>query len=340
MMILAIFLAATGAIGLAVGTHLQHRAVHRSAQPGDGARLSPRTRTARVLRNPLWLLGLGVLATQMLLSIAALGLAPVAVVQPIGSLALVCAVIISAIALRVRVNRSLLLGIGLSVAAVCVFVGISARFVLDVRPNGDAVALLACLLLCFILLGVLTAHQFHGHLARVAAAGVIFGTVAAACHLVSVELIARVQQAGIAVGADSFLGNIALALPQRAEADGAAVSVTQLWQLVVLLIIASAIGMWLVQTAYASGPPETVLASLTVLDPIVAVFIGALLLGEYGSLPASAALGLAVSGVVACLGIVVIAKHHPALHTSAALPRPVTPQSRIRSGVASQNRRS
>ena len=49
-------------------------------------------------------------------------------------------------------------------------------------------------------------------------------------------------------------------------------------------------GGWLIQQAFASGPPEVVVACLTVVDPIVAVLFGVALLGE-GNATSPAALG-------------------------------------------------
>ena len=44
-------------------------------------------------------------------------------------------------------------------------------------------------------------------------------------------------------------------------------------------------GFYLVQTAYAVGPPDLVIAGLTVVDPIVAVGIGVIVLGEAQNAP-------------------------------------------------------
>lgn len=323
MLLIAIILAAIGAVGLSVGTHLQHRAVQLEAGRKSGVR--------RAFTRPLWITGLAILAVQTLLNLVALGLAPVAVVQPVGALALVSAVVISALALGVPIRRGLLAGIALSVLSIAGFVAISAEFVQNVRPDATATSMLAWLLLCLVLLGLLVAHRCHGHLARVAAAGVIFGTVAAAAHLISVELFARLQ--GLHVG--SFQVEHIGEMAQRNLDEVTSPSNSQLWQLGAVLIVAAVVGMWLVQTAYASGPPETVLASLTVLDPMVAVLIGAALLGEYGALTPLAAFGLFVCGVTACFGISLIAKHHPGLAAREA-PAKIG----VRSSAALQNRRS
>lgn len=325
MLLIAIVLAAVAAVGLSVGTHLQHRAVQLAAGAGNLG-------VGRAFLRPLWLLGLAILGIQTLLNLVALGIAPVAVVQPVGSLALVSAAVISALALKVPLRRGLIVGLALAVLSIAGFVAISAGYVRSVRPDASSASLLSWLLLCLALCGVLVAHRCRGHLARVTTAGVIFGTVAAAAHLVSVELLAAFR--GERVG--SFhVEHLAAVAP--AELGGPmSPSNTQLWQLSAMLIVASVIGMWLVQTAYASGPPETVLASLTVLDPMVAVLIGAAILGEYGSLTPLATIGLMVCGLTACFGIGMIAKHHP------GLTQQHSPSMTIgaRSGATLQNRRS
>lgn len=325
----AIVLAAIGALGLAVGTHLQHRAVR------VGTPFEVRRANAGVLRSfahPLWLLGTGIIVVETVLNIVALGLAPLAVVQPIGSAALVCAVIISALALGVRVRRGLVLGILLTVLSVAAFVVISAGFSREVRPTGDAVSQLAWIILVLVLVSAVIAYRRAGHLMRVAGAGALFGTVASAMHVVATEVVAFVRS-------DTTPGVSDTADP---------VSAPLLWMLVALLIAGSAVGAWLVQTAYASGPPETVLAGLTVIDPLVAVLVGTFVLGEYSTIPLIGVHGLVLSGLAACLGIAVIVRNHPAIADRSpgaqqilpAPPATVAAELADRDGAAGQNRKS
>jgi hypothetical protein len=70
-------------------------------------------------------------------------------------------------------------------------------------------------------------------------------------------------------------------------------------------------GGWLVQQAFASGPPEVVIACLTVVDPIVAVLLGAVLLGEGAATPAETWLLLGAAAATATAGVVALARHHP-----------------------------
>ena len=298
MHVFAVLLAVVSAIGLATGTHLQHRAVStQTTSSGASAGAS----VVEAIRRPAWLLGMTVMVAATLVSVVALGLAPVALVQPIGALSLVCAALISARVLRVRINRGLVTGIGLAVLSVGAFVGLSAGFVRESTPSDAELFALAGLMLALIVVAVVVVRASRGHLARVITAGVLFGSVAAAVHIVASEAIAC-----LGGGACRLVGASAQPLPIAV--------------LFVLLVSGSVLGGWLVQTAYASGPPETVLAGLTVIDPIVAVLIGAAILGEYVIMPFPVVLALICTAAVACFGVALIVRHHPGHLASPATP--------------------
>jgi drug/metabolite transporter (DMT)-like permease len=70
-------------------------------------------------------------------------------------------------------------------------------------------------------------------------------------------------------------------------------------------------GFYLVQTAYAVGPPDLVIAGLTVVDPIVAVGIGVIVLGEAQNAQLWAIPAFIVSGGIAVFGVFQLARHHP-----------------------------
>ena len=65
------------------------------------------------------------------------------------------------------------------------------------------------------------------------------------------------------------------------------------------------------QTAHASGPPDLVIAGLTVVDPIVAVLIGCLVLGEAAGANGFVFSGFGVAGAVAIIGVIGLARYHP-----------------------------
>ena len=77
------------------------------------------------------------------------------------------------------------------------------------------------------------------------------------------------------------------------------------------LALAGLGGFYLVQTAYSVGPPDLVIAGLTVVDPIVAVGIGVLVLGEAQNAPLWALPAFVVSGAIAVFGVFQLARYHP-----------------------------
>ena len=80
---------------------------------------------------------------------------------------------------------------------------------------------------------------------------------------------------------------------------------------VVVLLGATALGGYFVQNAYAVGAPDLVIAGLTVIDPVVAVLIAVVVLGEASQAPLVAVIGFILAGAVAISGVFMLAKHHP-----------------------------
>jgi drug/metabolite transporter (DMT)-like permease len=80
---------------------------------------------------------------------------------------------------------------------------------------------------------------------------------------------------------------------------------------VIALLAATGIGAYFVQTAYSSGPPDLVIAGLTVVDPMVAVAIGIVVLDEASGAPLWAVIGFAIAGAIAAWGVFQLARHHP-----------------------------
>jgi hypothetical protein len=80
---------------------------------------------------------------------------------------------------------------------------------------------------------------------------------------------------------------------------------------VVGLLVAAGVGSYFVQTSYSVGPPDLVIAGLTVIDPIVAVVIGLVVLGEASTAPVWALIGFGVAGAVAICGVFLLTRYHP-----------------------------
>ncbi|WP_349828859.1 DMT family transporter [Brevibacterium litoralis] len=288
-MIPAILLAVASAVALAYGALLQHAGAHSAPAPPDTTgRSGPARARAQVLsilgflRRPVWLAGLLVLGLGTVANIAALSLAPVMVVQPAGALSLVISVLLGIFHRGLVADRRIVLAVLLCVGGVASFVAIAAtigssrpHFGAEAHPAGY-IALVLAAVAGLVFLVLRRVNQF----ALVVGAGVLFACVATNMHLVSTQFFAQ------------GLGAVT-------------------WVNVAGLAAAGVLGTVFVQLAYASGPPETVIAGLTVIDPIVAVVLGSLLLGEAAGAPWAAVGAMILTGVVAGTGVVVLSRHHP-----------------------------
>ena len=282
MTTLAVLLCALGACGYAVGARLQHSAVQDMI--GDGG-LKLRDQL-RLPRNPRWSIGLLALAVGAVLHASALGLAPLSVVQPVGVLALPITVLLNA---RQRGTAVRDLNVN-AVLAVCGATGGVAAFVVlaagsatatPVLPDDEVLAtqLVAAAVAALGLLGLLTRGKLRC-IAFAAACAVAYG-------LVSLLVRAVVQQLGSAP------------LLQINPVP------------VLVIVVAMVLGGWLLQHGYASGPPDLVVACLTVIDPLVAVGMGIGLLGEADKVGTATAAGELLCALVACAGVFALAKYHP-----------------------------
>ncbi|HXV93064.1 MAG TPA: hypothetical protein VD813_07185 [Pseudonocardia sp.] len=296
----AVTLAVLAAACFAVAAGLQHRAVGELA--GPRRRRGP-TRLGPLLHRPGWLAGLALAAAGAGLHTVALVHAPLSVVQPIGVLAVPFAVLLSAWRTRRPPGPGVVAGVVASVAGVAAFVALTAGGTAGAPVAGGAVAAAGAggALAVAVLAGIALATRGRVRcLSAAAAAAAAFGLVSALLRAVSQQLAT---------------GAVALVSP--------AVVVTAAGIGLALLA-----GGWLVQQAFASGPPEVVVACLTVGDPIVAVGIGVLVLGEAGLVgPRTWPLLLACAAVAAA-GVLALARHHPDAATSTARPVPAPPTER------------
>ena len=73
------------------------------------------------------------------------------------------------------------------------------------------------------------------------------------------------------------------------------------------------LGGWFVQNAYASGPPDLVIAGLTVIDPIVAIAIAIGILGEAQQATLGSGSLFSAFGLLAICGVYLLYKVHQEL---------------------------
>ena len=294
-LLLGIPLALLGAVFMSFGAQYQHRGVAKvemlSGQDGTtgltGAQL------LRLLSRPSWDAGTIMLGLAILCQLGALSVAPLIVVQPLGAVSLVITTLLNARVTGHSPTRKSITAIVACVGGIFIFVLLAALYASE-RDITEAdliviLALLGAVIVVFTMLWVWLRKRM-GALFYIMSAGVIYGFVATLAKVV----IKRVQ-----AGDFEWLTLICL----------------------IALIAATAVGAYFVQTAYSSGPPDLVIAGLTVVDPMVAVFIGLLVLGEAAHAPLWVLFGFGVAGAIAIWGVVQLARYHPqVVHDSQEVP--------------------
>jgi hypothetical protein len=284
--LLAIGLAIAGAIFLALGAQFQNDAVtkhHAPNQPKVGS-LHIR-QIIDLLRRPRWLTGTTFLVLAIMFQLAALSLAPLIVVQPIGALALIMTSLLNAKIYKVRLDRKTLLAIAITMLGVGGFVVSASAGAMEAEISDGKLLQVVFVMFGFIaLFGLLFFYSKGkvGPLEYIFGAGVLYGFVAS---------LAKVVLGRLSQGDFDLLTLLAV---------GA-------------LIGATALGGWFVQNAYASGPPDLVIAGLTVVDPAVAVVIAIVILGEVDQASIAQVVSFSVAGAVAALGVLMLARVHPQL---------------------------
>lgn len=281
-------IALIGAVFLSLGAQFQHRGVGKvEALHGDGTKsgLSPR-QILLLLARPSWVLGTLMLALAVVFQLTALGFAPLIVVQPLGVVALVITAVVNARVSRIQLDRHAIRAIMLCVGGVGVFVTIAAVYAVEREITQTQLLIVLGVLglvtagfgLAFALLRRTATAMFY-----IVGAGVLYGFVAT---------LAKVVLNRIVNGNLDWLTLVA----------------------VVALLASAVLGGYFVQTAYSVGSPDLVIAGLTVVDPLVAVLIGVIVLGEASLIPPVAAIAAVIVGVIAIVGVIQLAKHHPQTH--------------------------
>ncbi|MFE3516721.1 DMT family transporter [Streptomyces sp. NPDC059166] len=263
---LSVLLSLVSALAYAAGAIVQERV----ASAGD-------TRPYAPLRNGVWWVAVGLNGVGAVLHVVALAYGPLSLVQPLGALTIVFALPMAALfvgrgAGRTAWRGAVMATVGL--AGLLALTGSSGSHSLAgpeqfVLAAGTAAALVALLAL---------ARSLHRPMPRsvvlATGAGIAFGMASVFTKAVAVELTSGVMTSGVPV----------------------------------LLVIAglAAAGLLLSQAAYRGAGLAAPLATVTVVNPVVAAAVGLTMFGEQFRLGwTGTALALA-SGVLAAAGLVLL----------------------------------
>lgn len=283
---LAILLAIMGAIFLSLGAQFQNDAVTEHHVPKRIRIRSLRfSQIVDLVKRPRWLAGTSFMVLAALFQLSALALAPLIVVQPIGALALIITSILNARIYKVRLDGKTIGSIAVILVGVASFVSLAATSAITTEMSDQKllqVVGIMVLLLAVFAFAFAWSRGNLGPLSYIVGAGVLYGFTASLAKVV----ILRVYQ-----GDYNLLTLFA----------------------VLALLAATFLGGWFVQNAYASGPPDLVIAGLTVVDPAIAVGIGIVILGEAAQADVGQVSGFAIAGAIAMTGVLMLSRVHPQL---------------------------
>lgn len=284
-LLLGIPLALAGAVFMSLGAQYQHRGVEKVERlsGSDGAAGLSFDQLKRLFTRPSWVIGTLMLGLAIVCQLAALVKAPLIVVQPLGAIALVITTLLNACISGHAPTRQSLTAIIACVGGIFLFVFFAAIYATEKEvTDRELFVILAILLVVIIVLGacwLILRHRMRA-LFYIIGAGILYGFVAT---------LAKVIIKRIEAGQFEWITAVCL----------------------LALLSAGAVGAYFVQTAYSSGPPDLVIAGLTVVDPMVAVLIGMLVLGEAAAAPWWVFIIFGVAGSIAVWGVVGLARFHP-----------------------------
>jgi len=239
-----------------------------------------------LFRTPVWLGGLALVALGACIHIVAVYLAPITVVQPIGILAVIWSVLISARLTHTTPTRTMWLAVAGSVVGIVIFTILSTRHAAHSR-----------------------AASIHG---MVITTGVVWAVALVIAGLGMVgprwmRCLAWSWSGAILYG----LGTGYMKIMTVVLRNGQTFTGPEFWVALAGLVLAYGIGGWFIQQGYASGPAEVVVGSMTTIDPLAAVLVGLVVLGEGARLTPAVAVGMALAGAMAAGGVAVLSRFHP-----------------------------
>lgn len=236
-----------------------------------------------LLGRPSWVIGTILLGLAVVFQIGALSFSPLIVVQPLGVVAMVITAMLNSRITGIKLPKRALVSLCMCVGGIVTFVTVAA-FTASDYPVTDAklitILVIFAIVFAVALIGFLVLRHKAVALFYIVGAGVLYGFVATFAKI----MIGR------------FMQNEFEMLS---------------WICVLALALGGLLGMLFVQNAYSSGPPDLVIAGLTVVDPLVAILIGIIVLHEAVGAPVWAMICFVITGVIALIGVIGLAKFHP-----------------------------
>ncbi|GAB3624530.1 hypothetical protein GCM10027418_26150 [Mariniluteicoccus endophyticus] len=280
---LAVIISVLGTFCYAGGIALQHHTVGQGGKDSVGF-----SAFLKLLRNPRWLLGLLLIGGSAGFHLTALTFAPITLVQPIGILSIVWAVLLEIRQRRLESKPSLWLTVLVAVVSLAAFVVLAS--LKSQATDHLALAPVVTTAIPIVLLAALAG--LSALRARGAWRAFLWAASAAMVY-------------GLATG---FIrvGLITLSKPDPFRSPW-------LWATVAVLVCAYGGAAWVVQQSFAAGRASVSVGVMTTVDPVMAVLFGVFALGEGSGIGAGHAILMVLTAALAfgAVGILSMRGDHP-----------------------------
>ncbi len=286
---IAIGLQVIGSFLFASGATLQHLGVKSTFDP-SGKTSSNRLTLGGMLglfRIRKWLLGLALVFSGAAFHLIALSMAPVAVVQPVGILAVPWSVLLAAKIHGHEIPRRIWTAVSVTILGVVGFTIFSSLFATGEKEfqfNPILISFIVVCAVCAVLSFVATRAVSWAKAMLWSSVGAIFYGLASGMMKAAMNLI---QDGGFSLTHWKVLA------------------------IVGFMLACYGLGVWMIQQGYASGPAEITVGTMTTVDPFVAVVFGLIVLGEGYGMGIGPTIGMVVSGAIAVYGVVLLSRDHP-----------------------------
>lgn len=283
--VIAIVLAVIASGFFALGATGQHLGVERNfAKEGTAERALTLKRLLRLIVTPLWIGGLACVGLGAGIHVIGLSMAPLAVIQPVGILAVPFSILLANRIHRTTTTASMWWAVLLTIVGIVLFTTFSA-FSTQAGQTPHWTRLLLSSGFVWGVAAVLVLLAWKGPRTLACMCWALAGAGLYGLGSVYIKILTVEFQNG------TIGHNFVISL--------------------VLLAVSYAVGGWLIQQGYASGAAPIVVGCMTTFDPIVAVLFGLVVLGEGNFHNLWYVVAMLLGAVAAVVGVFLLSKYHP-----------------------------
>ena len=284
---LGILIVAAASLLFATGATIQHLVAGDVADSQAENRTMNLRQLWRLVTTPKWLLGLAIITLGAVAHIVAMMMAPVTVVQPVGILAVPWSVLMAAKIHHHKVTSTMWFAVLLTILGIVGFTLISGSNAAKDTQVAPVQVLMGCVVVYVL--------------------GAAFGLLGWRGRTGLLRSLMWATGGSFFYGLSSALIKTVSVMMREPDFH----TTSMFWVIVPFLVGSYLFGGAMIQQGYATGPAETVVASMTTTDPIVGVSFGIIILGEGVLISLPEAFGMAVAGAVAIWGVFLLSKYHP-----------------------------